>query len=71
MLIILGFNYTFNIMNLQKEESSYCQGMKPFVYSVKRNRDNDTNLWTRGGENIEYYKNNLKTKKPRCTVRSY
>ena len=23
-LISIGFNYTFNIMNLQKEESSYC-----------------------------------------------
>jgi hypothetical protein len=65
----LGFNYTFNIMNLQKEDSSYSQGMKPFVYSVKKNREHDTNVWTRGGENIDYYKNNLKTKKPRCTVR--
>ena len=65
----LGFNYTFNIMNLQKEESSYSQGMKPFVYSVKKNREHDTNVWTRGGENIDYYKNNLKTRKPRCTVR--
>jgi hypothetical protein len=44
--------------------------MKPFVYSVKKNRENDTNNWVRGGENIEYYKNNLKTKKPRCTVRN-
>jgi hypothetical protein len=45
--------------------------MKPFVYSVKKNKDNDSNVWVRGGENIDYYKNNLKTKKPRCTVRNH
>ncbi len=45
----LGFTYTFNIMNLQKDESCYCQGMKPFIYSVKRNKHNDTNIWSRGG----------------------
>ncbi len=60
--IPIGFQYTFNIMNLQKEESSYQQGMMPFVYSTKRNREKGTNDWTRGGENIEYFKGNLKTK---------
>jgi hypothetical protein len=49
-------------MNLQKDESSYSQGMKPFVYSVKRNKEDGTNLWSRGGDNVEYYRNNLKTK---------
>ena len=30
----LGYTYKFNIMNLQKDESLYSYGMKPFVYSV-------------------------------------
>lgn len=29
-----GFTYKFNIMNLQKDDSSYNYGMKPFVYSM-------------------------------------
>jgi hypothetical protein len=55
-------------MNLQKEDSSYQQGMMPFVFSVKRNREKGTNEWTRGGENIEYFKGNLKTKNRQCAV---
>ena len=42
--------------------------MKPFVYSVKKNRDRGTNEWTRGGENIEYFKGNLKTRTRQCAV---
>ncbi|TNV87611.1 hypothetical protein FGO68_gene5364 [Halteria grandinella] len=49
-------------MNLQKDDSSYNYGMKPFVYSVKKNDQEGTNNWDRGCDNIEYYKNNLKTK---------
>jgi hypothetical protein len=30
-------------MNLQKDESLYSQGMKPFVYSVQRNKETDQN----------------------------
>jgi hypothetical protein len=45
--------------------------MKPFVYSVKKNKEDGTNLWTRGGDNIEYYKNNLKTKLRECAVSYY
>jgi hypothetical protein len=36
--------------------------MMPFVYSVKRNREKGTNEWLRTGENIEYFKGNLKVK---------
>jgi len=36
--------------------------MKPFVYSVKKNKEEGTNQWARGGDNVEYYRNSLKTK---------
>jgi len=50
-------------MNLQKEDSTYAIGMKPFVYSVKRNRAQDgTNEWKRGCFDVKYSKNTLKTK---------
>lgn len=57
-----GHTYRFNVMNLQKDDSSYSQGMKPFVYSTLKNRDSDTNAWVRGGTDIAYGKNSLKTK---------
>ena len=36
--------------------------MKPFVYSTQKNRECETNQWQRGGFDISYGKNNLKTK---------
>jgi hypothetical protein len=36
--------------------------MKPFVYSMQRNRESDLNTWQRGCFDISYFKNNLKTK---------
>lgn len=41
----IGYTYKFNIMNLQKDDSSYNSGMKPFVYSVKKNREEGTSQW--------------------------
>lgn len=41
--IRIGFTYKFNIMNLQKDESSYSNGMKPFVHSVQKNLEKQTN----------------------------
>jgi len=32
-----GHTVRFNINNLQKDDSTYATGMKPFVYSVKQN----------------------------------
>ena len=58
-------------MNLQKDDSSYNYGMKPFIYSVQKNKEEGTNVWCRGGDNIEYYKNNLKTKLRECAVSIY
>ncbi len=49
-------------MNLQKDESCYSQGMKPFVYSFQKNREQESNQWQRGCFDITYCKNNLKTK---------
>jgi hypothetical protein len=40
--------------------------MKPFVYSIKRNRENNTNIWRRGCENVCYYKNKLRAKIREC-----
>lgn len=48
--------YKFNIINLIKPESSYNEGMKPLIYSVKQAKDeiNGTG-WARDGMNICYY----------------
>ena len=40
--------------------------MKPFVYSIKRNRENNTNIWMRGCENVCYYKNKHRAKIREC-----
>ena len=40
--------------------------MKPFVYSTKKNRENGTNLWERGCDNVCYYKNNYMTRNREC-----
>lgn len=58
--------YKFNIMNLQKDESCYQIGMKPFVYSTKQNREAGTNEWKRGCEQVCYYKNKLQTRAREC-----
>ena len=57
ILIWVGFTYKLNIMNLQKDESSYSQGMKPFVYQTAKNKENGTNQWIRGCQNVTYVKN--------------
>ena len=36
--------------------------MKPFVYSNQKNREEESNQWSRGGFDITYAKNALKTK---------
>lgn len=57
-------------MNLQKDDSSYSYGMKPFVYSTLKNREAGTNQWNRGGFDVNYQKNNLKTKHRESAVSS-
>jgi hypothetical protein len=49
-----GANYKFNIINLIKPDSSYNQGQKPLIYSVKT-ADQEKMGWKRAGHNICYY----------------
>jgi hypothetical protein len=46
--------YKFNIINLVKPESSYNEGMKPLLYSVRAAKDEQIG-WARDGMNICYY----------------
>ena len=46
--------YRFNIVNLMKPDSTYSNGMKPLVYSVKE-AENTGIGWQRDGYNIAYY----------------
>lgn len=55
--IAKGNTYKFNVMNLQKDDSTYAIGMKPFVYSMKKNKVDGTNEWSRGGFDVRYYRN--------------
>lgn len=55
-------------MNMQKDDSAFAYGMKPFIYSEKRNKASNTNEWTRGGFDIKYFRNNLKTTDRECAV---
>lgn len=61
-----GHTVKFNINNLQKDDSTYAIGMKPFVYSVKQNKLNKTHEWVRSGFDVRYYKNGLKTMDREC-----
>mmetsp|Transcript_43504 Transcript_43504/g.41967 ORF Transcript_43504/g.41967 Transcript_43504/m.41967 type:complete len:189 (+) Transcript_43504:235-801(+) len=45
-----------NIMNLMKDGSLYSSGMKPFIYSLKKNREHGV-AWHRGAYNIIYNNN--------------
>ena len=61
-----GHTVRFNICNLQKDDSTYSIGMKPFVYSVAQNRIDRSHEWTRGGHDVKYFKNSLKTMDREC-----
>lgn len=54
--------YKFNIINLIKPDSSYNQGQKPLLYSVKDAAKPGGIGWYRAGENICYYQNTMKRK---------
>ena len=45
-----------NLINLMKIDSAYNEGMKPCVFSVREN-ESTGRCWFRGGEEIEYHKN--------------
>ena len=46
----------FNILNLAKTTSLYQQGMKPCIWSRRRQEKEDIG-WYRGGDNISYSQN--------------
>lgn len=48
--------YKFHIINFVKPDSSYNEGMKPLVYSVKESEAKE-NGWYRAGEAIAYFQN--------------
>lgn len=50
-----GVKYRFNICNLQKDDSLYNRGMKPYVFSTKAKEKSDRG-WHQEGENIKYEK---------------
>ena len=45
-----------NICNLSKPNGLYAKGMKPFVYSMNKNKTKGTG-WHRGGESVRYFSN--------------
>ncbi|XP_055899497.1 cytosolic carboxypeptidase 2-like isoform X33 [Biomphalaria glabrata] len=51
--------YRFTIVNFMKSDSLYNDGMKPVMYSEKEAELNKVG-WIRAGNNIKYYKNNLR-----------
>lgn len=50
----------FNIINHVKTGSLFNEGLKPAVYSVKAKEKNGIG-WTRQGNHISYYRNNMMT----------
>ncbi|CAH1259091.1 AGBL2 [Branchiostoma lanceolatum] len=54
-----GHTYRFTIVNLLKGGSLYNMGLKPLMYSEQDAQTKKTG-WLRVGENIKYYKNNVR-----------
>ncbi|XP_078584327.1 uncharacterized protein LOC144866649 isoform X3 [Branchiostoma floridae x Branchiostoma japonicum] len=54
-----GHTYRFTIVNLLKGGSLYNMGLKPLMYSEHDAHTKKTG-WLRVGENIKYYKNNVR-----------
>ena len=49
-----GQKVTFNILNMQKRNSLFSQGLKVLIYSEKT-----SSTWQREGTNVKYYENGL------------
>lgn len=47
---------TFNIVNMTKSESSFAQGMQPFVFSTKAHQERNLG-WHRAGTGVKYQEN--------------
>lgn len=53
--------YRFKIINLIKPDSSYNEGQKPLIYSMKGAAEDGIG-WVRDGTNICYYQGSMKKK---------
>eukprot|EP00744_Colponema_vietnamica_P003732 GILI01005668.1.p1 GENE.GILI01005668.1~~GILI01005668.1.p1 ORF type:complete len:1299 (-),score=283.81 GILI01005668.1:173-4003(-) len=52
--------YRFNILNMEKESSTFNDGQRPLLFSEKRFEQSSKRVaWVREGEDIAYYKNSL------------
>nr|XP_039266870.1 uncharacterized protein LOC120342204 isoform X2 [Styela clava] len=58
--MVPGETYRFTIVNLMKPSSLYNNGMKPLFYSDMNAKKSKIG-WTRAGNDIRYYRNNLGT----------
>eukprot|EP00039_Didymoeca_costata_P003363 m.67150 g.67150 ORF g.67150 m.67150 type:complete len:1070 (+) comp11865_c0_seq2:211-3420(+) len=67
---IKGSTYTFNIVNLLKNDSLYNHGMQPVVYSTVA-AEFDNKGWHRGGHDIAYFKNKRKVESARQERQCY
>lgn len=51
--------YKFNLINLCKDDSLYCDGMQPLVHSAREEAASGLG-WHREGEKIAYYTNGIR-----------
>lgn len=56
-----GRRYKFNIINMQKPDSVYNQGLRPLLYS-QRQAETAQIGWVRAGTDIAYYANSIRRK---------
>jgi hypothetical protein len=52
-----NIEYTFNIINCEKQSSLYNEGQRPVMFSTKESLLNDKPFWKRVGYSIAYYRN--------------
>ena len=62
-----GVPYQFNIINFEKSDSQFNQGMQPVVFSVADYQSKQIG-WRRIGSKISYHKNNISYKKANGTT---
>lgn len=55
-----GIKYTFHICNFQKQNSLYCRGGKPYIFSEMKNEIEKVG-WEQGCSSIKYERKVPKT----------
>ncbi|KAL4482478.1 hypothetical protein ABPG72_001454 [Tetrahymena utriculariae] len=48
-----------NLVNHSKKQSLFINGMKPAIFSVKKNKNEKEKIWERAGSNVKYYQNQI------------